>query len=261
MRLWALSAELIATAALVHAVLERRAPGRFPLADLLRDTFAPAGVGQPRVRALGGALLAGLALALVPLLGDRLCGWTTFEPTRALAWAWLLPAAATLAVKFLWAACEELIFRGALCTLLARRLGAALALLLSALVFALAHAPRTAAAGAGGWALLVRALDGVTYGLLFLGTGSLWAPVLAHAAKNTGIWLVTSASSLQFAAGVWRTHDRGPVLWLGTEHGAGLMEVLVAALVLSVVAVTAGRRVRRRPAVQPQAPRLQNALK
>ena len=261
MRAAALAAELVAMLALVGAVLERRRPGRFPLADLLGDLFRPPFAREFRPATVAGALAAGAALALLPQLCFAGFGWVSAQATDGPTWSWCLLAVTTLALKLLWAALEEIVFRGALFLQAARRLGVLAGLTVSALLFALAHAPRAGAGSADGLALAVRALDGATYGILFAATGNLWAPVLAHAAKNIGIWLATSDSSLQLADGFRHVRSHGPPLWAGTEHGSGLVEVLVAAGVLAAVAVTAGRRVWRRPAGASQPDFLQKALR
>jgi membrane protease YdiL (CAAX protease family) len=253
---------VVATAALVVEVLARRVPGRFPLADFLRDRFTPLPAGSRQRAVPAGAALAGAALAILPLAALAVRGWVVFEPA-ALAWGALAPAAATFALKIVFAALEESVFRGALLPLVARRAGLPAAIAASALVFALAHPPQSGVPALGtGLALVVRALDGLMYGVLFAATGTLWAAAAAHAAKNSCVWLVTGTSALQLTGGLWRARFTGPPLWTGGERGSGLVEVLVAAGVLAVVAAIAGRRRARRPAGSvPQPVLRQKALR
>jgi len=79
---------------------------------------------------------------------------------------------------------EELFFRGFMFGMLSRRLGGAFAFVLTALIFAAAHAPQ--AWGAWG-SLAAIAITGIVLTLLRWWTGSVFVPVLAHLAHNGAI--------------------------------------------------------------------------
>lgn len=123
---------------------------------------------RPLLVTMGLTLIGvpGLALALGVL------GWLPKWPEGLLAWL-----AVNLLVTCL---AEELVFRAFLQRRLSARLGVPWGLLLTSLLFGLAHLP----AGAG-FALLA-GLAGVGYGLAFHCSGNrLWPAVLLHGALNT----------------------------------------------------------------------------
>jgi membrane protease YdiL (CAAX protease family) len=76
---------------------------------------------------------------------------------------------------------EELVFRGVLFRALRARLPVAVAIVLSALAFALLHPYRAA--------IYQVALVGILSGWVYHRTGSLWPSILAHAAWNTMLTL------------------------------------------------------------------------
>lgn len=129
-------------------------------------------VGPWRVRPLLATV--GLTLGGVPGLALALgvLGWQPKWPEGLLAWL-----AINLLVTCL---AEELVFRAFLQRRLSERLGMPTGLLLTSLLFGLAHLP----AGAG-FALLA-GLAGVGYGLAFHCSGNrLWPALLLHGALNT----------------------------------------------------------------------------
>ena len=93
-------------------------------------------------------------------------------------------AVSVLAIAVFPAVCEEILFRGVVLPSLARLLGAAGAVLGSALLFGAIH--YDAVGGASGFTRVPFAIAvGIGLGLLRVRTGSLVAPILAHAVLNT----------------------------------------------------------------------------
>lgn len=218
-----IASTLFALAALVYAVVQRRLADRNPLAALIAERFPP----DPQ---RGSQVLLGLTLGtisiLLPLLFYALAGWVHIF---WVGWDSLLLiglAGVTAIVKLIWVFFEELIFRGALLPLLNRWLAVGWALLIAAFVFAFGHFSR-GVAPPDFFSLLVLALDGLAFGLLFLATGGLWMPLGWHFAKNLLVWLVYGETSLQFTAGLLRVGFTGPPLWVGAPGQAGLADVLV----------------------------------
>src|SRR5512143_2494672 len=124
---------LVATAALAKSVLDFRGSGRLPLVDLFRDRFQR----PPSLRrelGLGAAL--GVGVVAVPLLLFAAAGWTVTSHGLELPGRALGALLASAGLKIVWAALEELIFRGAVLPQLCRLGSARAGLGASALVFA-----------------------------------------------------------------------------------------------------------------------------
>ena len=142
--------------------------------------------GAWRVSALSGVCTAALTYG---------CVWLVYVPLSFVApdytLTWLTDSAELLVrdgerlvfwpnvalvgiVVVLAPAVEEFLFRGLLLHRLAERLGVPLAVGLSGLLFGLVHDE-----------VLGHTLFGVAAALLYLRTGSLWAPIILHAANNT----------------------------------------------------------------------------
>ncbi len=176
-----------------------------PLLTLLRERFS---AYPPRLSTNLLGLLAGTASILVPYLLFASQGWVDSQPAGGQTASFLLLAAVTFLVKILWAALEEVIFRGALLPQLARWAPVWFGIILSALLFAFGHLEgRNASPNA--FTLAVYALDGVGFGLIFLAARGLWPAVVWHASKNIWIWLLYSESTLQFAPGIFQTQVSG----------------------------------------------------
>lgn len=142
---------------------------------LLGMTLLAWWLGQPRVAAPQPRLAwlsAGATLLGVPLLALLLglVGWQPKWPEDV--WLWL---AVNLGVTVL---AEELLFRAWLQPALCRRLGVAWGIGLTAVLFGAAHLPFSPLFA------LVAALAGLGYGLVFYGSGRLWAAVLLHGTVN-----------------------------------------------------------------------------
>jgi CAAX protease family protein len=243
-RFLALASLVAATVALVRSVFDFQAPGRMPLADLLRDRFRrPTALGREVVT---GAVL-GVAVVGLPTLALALAGWVELEQRQAgamLSGLWVLAVLATIAIKLLWAALEELIFRGALLVQLARYVPAMVALFVSALFFGFAHLSRSGERAPGLLSLTVLVLDGIGFGIAYLATRSLWLPTAWHTSKNLMIWLLFGGSSMELVEGPWRVRTTGPLLWVGAPYQAGFVDAIVSASIVLVVALAYRRRIR-----------------
>ena len=222
---------IVGLLALIMSTLERRAAGRLPIADLIRERF-----GRPPL----GSLLLGLAIGTGVFLGPYALslglGW--FQPVWAgtLTGDFLLLAVATVLIKLAWAAAEELIFRGAVLPQVAKRTNGLVGLAISALLFAWGHLERGGANTPDVVSLLVFGLDGLGFALAYLATRSLWLPTLWHAAKNICIWLLLSQSTLQLTHGLFASVYSGPQFWLGAPNQAGWLDVAAAALAVLLLA-------------------------
>jgi len=138
------------------------------------------------IGATGWAAVGGLVMRLLPppdSLVKALEKIVMLEDANASLWKLLLVIAVTPAV------CEELLFRGVILSGL-RRYGAWPAIIVSALLFALAHASI--------YRLLPTFCLGLLLGYIVVKTGSIWCSMLMHALNN-GV-AVTLARSKDFAS-------------------------------------------------------------
>ena len=217
--------------ALIKSTLERRAAGRLPIVDLIRERF-----GHPALRQGLLGLILGTAVITGPFALALALGWVQPVPTGDITGIFLLLALATVLIKLIWAAVEELIFRGAILPQVARLTNGLAGLAVSALLFAWGHLERGGARTPDGASLLVFALDGIGFALAYLATRSLWQPTLWHAAKNIWIWLLVGQSSLQLTHGLVAGVYSGPQFWLGAPGQAGMLDVAAAALAVVLIA-------------------------
>lgn len=90
--------------------------------------------------------------------------------------------------------CEEIIYRGFMITVIAASVGTWVAVGVSAVVFGLGHAYQ------GPSSILKTAAIGVAMGVLFVVTGSLWAPMLLHVVYDLTIgyigWQVVTRTNV-----------------------------------------------------------------
>lgn len=176
---------------------------------------------------LGGALLFSLAAALVALLGGlRIESLQGFDPALGQFWPMASMAVASGVL-------EETLFRGILLRHLEAMLGSWLALVITALLFGLAHLMNPHASLFA--ALAIGAEAGILLGAAYLLTRRLWFAIGIHAAWNfTQGWVFSiPVSGSAGAAGLLVTRRDGPD-WL-TGGGFGL-EASVVALVAATVA-------------------------
>ncbi len=126
------------------------------------------GLGMPSVSYL-------LYVACEPLLGGWRIGSNGLT-TRFLAESLQQPLAAVVALALVPAVCEELLFRGCVLPRIADSLGKAWAVVLSAILFAVAHLDLVA--------VPPRALLGVVLGYAVVRTASLWPAIVLHGVNN-----------------------------------------------------------------------------
>jgi membrane protease YdiL (CAAX protease family) len=141
------------------------------------------GASRPNARRIGPAVVAGaavgLALVAVDLIGPVL-GGTSFIGGLGRPAAPFVPWAVVVVAV---AVGEEAILRGALFDRLLRAGGVPVALLVTALAFALLHVPLY------GWHVVPLDLAvGLALGGLRLGTGGFVAPAVAHAVADLATW-------------------------------------------------------------------------
>jgi membrane protease YdiL (CAAX protease family) len=228
-RILSLAANLVALAALVIAILERRAPRTSPLWSLLIERFR-----KPKLRDLLLAAGAGAVFVVIPLAIAAVSHDARVMFTPPASWVvWIGLSGALALVALLWAAMEELIFRGTLLPVLARYLPRWSAVLVSAVVFALAHLERQGSRTPSLMTLLDFVLDGTAWSLAFLATGTLWVPTVWHAAKNLTVWLLVGGS-VRLASPLTAVATDAP-RWYGPEGQAGVLDVIVTAIVAVVV--------------------------
>jgi membrane protease YdiL (CAAX protease family) len=195
-------------------VLEKRSPLELARTGALREF------------ALGS--LMGLALICTITFSLWATGIVHFE--GAGSGGWLSP----LAQMLLAATLEEVVFRAVLFRILAEWLGAGVALVVSALLFGLAH---FSAAGFSFSAFFGIVLAGVLLASAFLRTGRLWLPIGLHFGWNftsTAVFGYTTSGNP--AQGLLRTAVIGPDWLTGGAFGVEASTVtLLAIALLSVI--------------------------
>lgn len=223
---------LIGLGALIRSVLERRGPNRLPLLILLRDRFS-----SPALKAILMGVALGSFLVIGPLSVALGLGWARLEFSPALSTTVFLLGLLTLSLKLVWAAIEELIFRGAILPQAAKVMPGLAALIISALLFSWGHLERSGTRTPDLLSLVVFGLDGIGFGIAYLATRNLWLPTIWHAVKNIWIWILFSQSTLQLAPGFFRVHSLGPTLWVGAPSQAGLLDLIASVVAAAIVLV------------------------
>ncbi|MBV8665584.1 MAG: CPBP family intramembrane metalloprotease [Burkholderiaceae bacterium] len=159
---------------------------------------------------------------------------------------WLNP----LAEMLLAATLEEVVFRAVLFRILADWLGARIALVVSALLFGLAHF------SGDGFSLFAFAgvtLAGVLLTSAFLRTGRLWLPIGLHFGWNfTSVAVFGYATSGNPAQGMLRTTLAGPDWLTGGAFGVEASAVTLIAIALLSAALLALPKKRMQPATQQE---------
>ena len=197
--------------------------------------FRPSALPAALLGLLAGALPVALSVAIFRGLGAASVRPSESAPTL------LAPAGiAAIAVTGLASALEEMLWRGYPFQVLIEGAGRWIAVLLTALFWALGHADNPGANAAGVLELL---LSGALLGWIVIRTGSLWFAIGYHVAWNVVaahvFGLITSGLSLGSAA--FRTTLTGPVWLTGGSYGfeaslvTGALDVLClsGALLLS----------------------------
>ena len=226
MRYFSYACLFLSALALLEEVWSRRSQSGHPLIALIRDRFdwdgAEAGFGA----------LAGLASVFGAMLAAVALGWAQLGLNPQWTAAVLGLGLANVLAIFVWAAMEELIFRGALLPQLRRWLTWPLALAVSAVIFMGAHMTSCSfsATLAAIWLL-----DGLGFGIVYLGTRSLLASTLWHGCKNLAVWM-TGGFVFQFVPGMLRFASPGH-----TEHVRYLDMLFSAAMAAGALALVRRR--------------------
>ena len=210
-----------ALGALMRETWLLRAPGTLPIARLVQRELRPKlRAGQVALCTIAGVLLVAAPIGWSITLGD-------LELVRDPQWrlASILALVATVIVKVLWVLFEELAFRAAMITVLARRVGLGLGVTIavSAAAFAAAH-------GRDAMSAAVLIVDGIGFGVAYVATGGIRAPIAWHLSKNLAVWILTGQSTLQFATLPWRLVGESPTAWVELSFAVlivGLTSVLL----------------------------------
>lgn len=194
------------------ALLIRSLDGRSPLAiGIAVSRYTPREVG---VGVLIGA--AGLVVAAVALL---VSGTLRYGPQDGTAAGWMGTVASQAAFFAVAALAEEAIFRGYPFQVLARVGGPVLAVMVSSVLFALAHGANPSI---GIFALINIFLAGILLGIAYLRTLSLWFATAVHLGWN---WTMATlfdlpVSGLQtFDTPLYQPSVGGPGWWSGAMFG------------------------------------------
>lgn len=112
---------------------------------------------------------------------------------------------------------EELVFRGIIYRITEESLGTNLALIISALLFGLAHLPNE---HANAISVISAASGGILAGLLFIMTKRLWLPIFFHAGWNWAqVSLGVAVSGIEDLPGFLQGRLEGPELITGGAFG------------------------------------------
>lgn len=189
---------------------------------------------------VGGALPAGLALALGALVGGA-----EWMPDGGTFGDWLGAVGVTSLVLAPAAFAEELMFRGVPLVLLAAVIGRWPAAVLLSAAFALAHLGNP---GIGGLALLNIGLAGILLSAAFWAPGGLWTAFGVHLGWNATLAALDApVSGLPFRI-PFLDYDPGGPPWLtGGRFGpeGGLTATLALSLATAALALAVGRSSRQ----------------
>ena len=193
-------------------------------------------------RELGRGLLLGAGLVVLTFVVLAALGVYQLSGVNSLSVLLLLPLAELVLVGM----AEEMMFRGILFGVTARALGSKAAIVISSLVFALAHLPN---AGFSLLAILAITSYGVLQAALYMQTRRLWVCIGTHVGWNYCVSQVFSSTVSGHAAtdGLLRGELLGNVMLTGGAFGveASLVTVLlisaVAAYVLRLAFASAPR--------------------
>ncbi|MGK5062903.1 CPBP family intramembrane glutamic endopeptidase [Janthinobacterium sp. LB3P112] len=193
-------------------------------------------------RELGRGLLFGAGLVVFTFAVLAALGVYQFSGVNALSVLLLLPLAELVLVGM----AEEMMFRGVLFGVTARALGSKAAIVISSLVFALAHLPN---AGFSLLAIIALVAYGVLQAALYMQTRRLWVCIGTHIGWNYCVGQVFSSTVSGHAAtdGLLRGELAGNAMLTGGVFGveASLVTVLLisaaAAYVLRLAFANAAR--------------------
>lgn len=193
-------------------------------------------------RELGRGLLLGAGLVVLTFVVLAALGVYQLSGVNSLSVLLLLPLAELVLVGM----AEEMMFRGILFGVTARALGSKAAIVISSLVFALAHLPN---AGFSLLAILAITSYGVLQAALYMQTRRLWVCIGTHVGWNYCVSQVFSSTVSGHAAtdGLLRGELLGNAMLTGGAFGveASLVTVLlisaVAAYVLRLAVASAPR--------------------
>jgi membrane protease YdiL (CAAX protease family) len=189
------------------------------------DTARTVGLGRPPWRAIAGAVLAGactwyvlLRIAL-PILEVMERERVAEDISRSVLGDNLPLGAILLASALVPGVCEELLHRGVLLPALTSRTGRraqqALAVVVTALMFALMHLEPAR--------IVATFVLGLAAGFLSLRTGSLWPAIALHTTNNAATILVATSQMDPIAAALHRHPDVGLTIAIaGSTAGLAL---------------------------------------
>ena len=239
-RLGRLIGLLAGTAALVRWVWSaRRLPFPERLTTFRRELAPSVGPrGATAVCAIAGVLT--VAMSIATSVAD---GSANLSVDSRWIEGSILAFLATIVVKLALVVAEEAIFRTAVIRTIAPFAGAGLAVCIGAGLFALAH-------GRDVTSTAILAADGVGFGVAYVATGSLRAPVAWHAAKNLAVWLLVGESTMQLARGPAR------LTYAGGPSGTAAVDLAVTLVVVALTCVwfRQARRPRNTPLGLPTRP-------
>lgn len=217
--------------ALYTRTVEQRRMSELARAGAGRELGLGMGIGAAAFLAIIGAMAAGGLFRVVGI-----------NP-----WSVLIAPFAELAFMALF---EELLFRGIMFRIIEKSLGSWLAVLLSSIVFAVAHVPND---GVTLLAVAITAVAGAMFGAAYMVTRRLWLPIGIHFAWN---FLSDAVFSLPTsghpAKGLLQGQLSGPAWLSGGAYGveaSALTLVVIGALTLLLLAGAIRRgHVMRKPA-------------
>jgi membrane protease YdiL (CAAX protease family) len=226
-----------AAAALVREVWLRRGQKHNALFVLIQERF-PRGATPAWTLVL--AFFAGLAATFIPLLIGVFDGRVQATLNGPFTVAEEARGALNMLVVFAWAGAEELTYRGAVMTALSRVASRNVALICTAVLFALEHVgsyqPNAILSA-------VWVMDGLCFGIAYLLTGNLWMPTVWHTAHNLGIWSM-GFFVIQLTPGWFHVEFGGAELGLTRAYG-------ITSAAITLVAVGVYVHVNRKAARPP----------
>lgn len=184
----------------------------------------------PMGRQLGMGLLVGAGLVAATFATLAALGVYRLDGMNALGFFLVIPLAEMLLVGM----AEEMMFRGVVFGVTERSLGSAAAIVISAIVFSVAHLPND---GVSVLAVAVLAAYGVLQAAIYMKTRLLWACIGTHIAWNYGVSQIFSAtvSGHEASAGMLRGELAGNTLLTGGAFGVEAS--LVTLVLISACAV------------------------